>query len=460
MEINENDTEKPLTKTEIESGKEASENLPLQHEIAIPKKISEDGKTDDAIESEKLDDVEKDLDEKEANVDQSFLSLIEEQTSENETAENSPRSNACCKCIYSFYNTNSFLIHIILAILIAFAYPEFGYLYLYPKITATWIAVIIIFFLSGISLKTEEFKNAFKRLGFNLFVQCYNFGFVSVFMYGITRLIISLGIIAESLADGMMICACVPITVNMVLVLTKSSNGDEAAAVFNAAFGNMLGVFISPLLILLYLGQNVSIDIGQVFYKLCLRVVLPIFVGQLIHRYSEPIVAFTKNNKKLFKAIQEYCLIFIVYTVFCTTFYEQRKKGTQDNGDGAQSINSTSVVDAVIMIAFLFVILSTVMVIAWFLLKWFYPSQPALRVMGLFGCSHKSIAMGIPLINAIYEDNPNIGFYTLPLLIWHPMQLVIGTFLSPRLSAFVTREEERIQSEQSRDNIPEVMEVK
>ncbi len=65
-------------------------------------------------------------------------------------------------------------------------------------------------------------------------------------------------------------------------------------------------------------------------------------------------------------------------------------------------------------------------------------------VMGLFGCTHKSVALGIPLINAIYEENPLVGFYTLPLLIWHPMQLIIGTFLAPRLSDFVDKEEERL----------------
>ena len=41
------------------------------------------------------------------------------------------------------------------------------------------------------------------------------------------------------------------------------------------------------------------------------------------------------------------------------------------------------------------------------------------------------------MINAIYEGNPKIGLYTLPLLIWHPMQLVFGTFLSPRLLKWV-----------------------
>ncbi len=57
--------------------------------------------------------------------------------------------------------------------------------------------------------------------------------------------------------------------------------------------------------------------------------------------------------------------------------------------------------------------------------------------------------MGVPLINAIYESNTNVGLYTLPLLVWHPMQLVIGSFLAPKLAAFVDREEERMKHVQN-----------
>ena len=63
--------------------------------------------------------------------------------------------------------------------------------------------------------------------------------------------------------------------------------------------------------------------------------------------------------------------------------------------------------------------------------------------------------MGVPLINAMYEENPLIGYYTLPLLIWHPMQLVIGSALAPKLSEFVAREEERLQRAVIVDDVDE-----
>lgn len=92
------------------------------------------------------------------------------------------------------------------------------------------------------------------------------------------------------------------------------------------------------------------------------------------------------------------------------------------------------------------------MVFAWFLLRFLFPHQPRLQVMGLFGCTHKSIAMGIPLINSIYEDSPSVGFYTLPLLVWHPLQLIIGSFLAPHLRNFVKSNEEQTAFDASEEN--------
>jgi len=212
-------------------------------------------------------------------------------------------------------------------------------------------------------------------------------------------------------------------------VLTKSSNGDESAAIFNAAFGNLLGVFLSPVLILGFLGVTGEVDLLDVFYKLALRVVVPVLVGQILQKKSKKTVEFVKRYKPKFKQAQELCLVFIVYTVFCSTFEE----GTD-----------SSIGDIFIMIAFLFLLLTMLMFMAWQLLRFTFPNSPKLCVMGLFGCTHKTVAMGIPLINAIYENNPAVGLYTLPLLIWHPMQLVLGSLLAPRLSAFVDREEERL----------------
>jgi len=337
-----------------------------------------------------------------------------------------------------FYSANSFLILVVVAICLARAYPPLGADYLQPQITATWIAVIIIFTLSGLSLKSEELTKAFTRLRFNAFVQLFNFFVVSAIVYGFTELFKSFNAITDELANGMVICACLPLTVNMCMVLTKSAGGDEAASIFNCAFGNLVGVFLSPVLILGYLGATGDVEYEQVFLKLACRVLVPIAFGQILQKTSKATVAFVKTYKPYFKQIQEWSLVYIIYTVFCKTF---------DKDDRDSDIAAVFQ-----MIAYQFILLCLVMVLAWYSLRLFFGNEPKLRVMGLFGCTHKTVAMGIPLINAMYEDDENIGAYSLPLLIWHPMQLVVGTFLAPRLAAWVQKEVERLGIKDENDD--------
>lgn len=297
--------------------------------------------------------------------------------------------------------------------------------------------------LAGLRLKTEEFSKAFQRLYFNIAVQVFNFGVVSAIAYGVSRGLAEVNAISEALADGIVICAALPLTINMSLILTLSSGGDEAAAIFNAAFGNLVGVFLSPVLILGYLGVSGDVDIWDIFYKLALRVILPVLVGQLLQKFAPPVVAFVEKHKKGFAAAQQYCLVFIVYTVFCETFSDDVM------GDDA------SVGDIFITIAVVTCLLVGVMVLSWYSFGLLFPGEPKLRVTALFGSTHKTVAMGVPMINAIYEGNPLVGLYTLPLLIWHPLQLLFGTYLAPRLKAWVERELEQFgQGTEEDDEAP------
>ena len=61
-------------------------------------------------------------------------------------------------------------------------------------------------------------------------MQLFNLGILTIIVYYVSRLAISWGL-SRSLGDGMVICAALPMTVNMVIVLTSAANGDEAAAV-------------------------------------------------------------------------------------------------------------------------------------------------------------------------------------------------------------------------------------
>ena len=102
----------------------------------------------------------------------------------------------------------------------------------------------------------------------------------------------------------------------MVIVLTKSSGGDEAAAVFNSACGNLLGVFVTPAWVQALLGSTSSVSFAATVIKLCYRVLAPLFVGQLTQYWLPSVAKWAKKHKPKLKKLQEHLLTFIVYVTF------------------------------------------------------------------------------------------------------------------------------------------------
>ena len=341
---------------------------------------------------------------------------------------------------------NSFVLLILLAILLAYAYPPLGAVYLAPEITAGWICVILIFLVTGLTLPKTDLQYAVHQYKFNAFVQLFNFFVPSSIAYGITRLLIAVGALSQVLGDGITICFSLPMTVIMAVVLTKAANGCEASAVLNSVLGNAVGVFLSPLLIHGYLGMGMSdmgsvmegIDLGNVFLRLTLRVILPTIAGQLLIRYGgSNLCTFVDGHRKNLKDLQLYLLVFIIYTTFCTRF------NSKDSMEVGASMIAT-------MVGIQFGFLVLFMIIAWYSLRLLFRDQPNLIVMGLFGCTHKTVILGIPLIAALFPDDPDVGLYTLPILVYHPLELIGGGALAPFLAAFVGREQKRLIAEKMR----------
>jgi len=334
--------------------------------------------------------------------------------------------------LWEFFNAYDFPILLLAFIGIAKLAPEFGAVHLAPQYTASWIAVALIFFLSGIGLKTEQYAYALSKYRFNAYILIYNFGFVSAVVAGISHALKTSGILSPYLSDGLVACGALPLAVNAVSILTIACNGDEAVAVFNEAVSNMIGVFLSPLLIRGYLGKIPGADLPTIFWKLIVRVLVPLIVGQALRMSSQKVVEFRNKYKGWFARAQKYLLVFIIYTIFCTTF--NNKAGT---GIG----------DVFTLVLVIFILQVFFLALAWTFTYMFYRDEPKLRVVGLFGPVAKTIALGIPLIQSLYPHNPRVGVYTLPILIWHPMLLVVGSIMTPVVRNFVDSEIKRVNSE-------------
>jgi predicted Na+-dependent transporter len=61
----------------------------------------------------------------------------------------------------------------------------------------------------------------------------------------------------------------------------------------------------------------------------------------------------------------------------------------------------------------------------------------------------KTVALGIPIIQAVYELNPAAGLLSLPLIIYHAEQILLGSLLTAPLKRWVARRTQAAQELQA-----------
>ena len=324
------------------------------------------------------------------------------------------KPNIVINCLSTFF----LLIGLMICLLISIIFPKFGSNEgpLKPEITSSWICVIIIFFISGLIIKLNELKKATLYCSVNIYIQIYVFIFFSIQCYLVKFIINNItNDFNDELLDGLIILGCIPTTIASNIVYTQSSNGNDIITIVNALISNIMGIFLTPLLVYLYLGNLGNLDFIGVLFNLSIRVVLPFFIGQIIGNCiisSEQRLILNKYKFYL-KKITEIAILYIVMCALSDTFYY---------GFDA------SLIDVIIMATILILIHIFNILFCWFIsIRIGFNIYDRIGV--LFCCVQKTVAFGLPLIDTLYGDNDNIGLYITPLLLYVPIELIIDSLL-------------------------------
>ncbi|XP_046513335.1 sodium/bile acid cotransporter 7 isoform X1 [Equus asinus] len=325
-----------------------------------------------------------------------------------------------------------FMVGIVLAIAGAKLEPSVGVNGgpLKPEITVSYIAVATIFFNSGLSLKTEELTSALVHIKLHLFIQIFTLAFFPAAIWLFLQLL-SITPINEWLLKGLQTVGCMPPPVSSAVILTKAVGGNEAAAIFNSAFGSFLGIVITPLLLLLFLGSSSSVPFTSIFSQLFMTVVVPLIIGQIVRRYIKD---WLERKKPPFGAISSSVLLMIIYTTFCDTF-------SNPNID----------LDKFSLILILFIIFS--IQLSFMLLTFIFSTRnnsgftPADTVAIIFCSTHKSLTLGIPMLKIVFAGHEHLSLISVPLLIYHPVQILLGSVLVPTIKSWmVSRQKKLLQT--------------
>lgn len=331
--------------------------------------------------------------------------------------EATERPKTFSETIRIFLKKHWFLIGLALVIVLAALWPYAGSKKgpLRTEYTVGYGITCMIFLLSGLSLKSKVLAQAIICWRLTVVVQVVSFGVTPIIGYGLAKILMAAQFDAN-LAAGIIICCCTPTTIASNVLMTTQAKGNEAAALVNAVIGNTLGVFASPLLIVGYLGASLGnqLNFGAIFAKLGLTVLVPLIVGQIIRYF------WLKNVQWLQKQVNfGYCnsllLLLLVWTVFCDTFL----------GD---AISSVPVWQTVVVLVLDMCLFASFTAICYLLSQSLCFSRADTIAVVMCGAT-KTVALGIPLINVIFSNNPAIGVLAIPLLMYHALQLVAGSVL-------------------------------
>ena len=320
----------------------------------------------------------------------------------------------------SFASKNFFLVGMFVAVSLAKALPELGKNggVLRPELFIGKYGVTLIFLLSGLSLEASQLSSAIQNYQLNGWIQASSFLIWPLLIgWPLTRILP----LPQPLLDGLLILTCLPTTVNMCVILTSAAGGNVATALCNAVLSNMAGIFVTPFLLFRFFATDIQLPFFSMVTKLSQKVLLPVTVGQLLR--ATPAKSFYSAHSKLFKRLQEVVLLSILWNAFCTAL-----------------ASSTNVLELRHGLA-LAVLLPAVHAVALAGLAFATPRvlQSACRrdvVACMFCGSQKTLAFGLPLIQTIFSNSLNLAAYCAPLMLMHPIQLVVGSLLIPRLERY------------------------
>ncbi len=320
--------------------------------------------------------------------------------------------NSQIKNIRSFL-PDPFVQLLIITILIASFLPVSGN---NAKIAAiiSQIGIFSLFFLNGVRLPRREVIEGVRNWRLQGSIYIWVFGMMPLIGYILSRL--SVDFIPETLAIGLLFLGVLPSTVQSATAYNSLANGNVTASVIASALLNLTGVVVTPLLFAAMASASGVVISLESFYRICLILLLPFFLGQYMQSY---LGEWLSKRKTLVTYMDRGAIAIAVYVAF---------SGAVVAGIWTRITPS----EFAILFAILTIFLSLAFGGSWImsgLMRFNINDRKAV----LFAGAHKSLAIGAPLAAILFPPE-TAGVILLPILIYHLAQLIISAPIANRLA--------------------------
>lgn len=273
-------------------------------------------------------------------------------------------------------------------------------------------AIALLFLLHGLRLPRAAVLQGLGHWRLHLVILGVTFLAFPVFVVLLQMLMP--GFVAQPLWAGMLFLAALPSTVQSSIAFTSMARGNVAGAVVAAAASNLLGIVLTPFIVMLLseaTGASVSLaGVGRI----ALLLLAPFVLGQILRRW---LADWVEKTRRITSVTDRATIILAVYVVF-----------SEATNEGLWQVLPVSDILRLALLSVL--LLALVMLTSGGIGRMLGFSRED-RVAIVFCGSKKSLATGIPMAKLLFAGSL-VGPVVLPLMIFHQIQLVICAWLAQR----------------------------
>jgi sodium/bile acid cotransporter 7 len=287
----------------------------------------------------------------------------------------------------------------------------------------TKLVIALLFFLHGAKLSREAVVAGITHWRLHLVILAATFALFPLLGLAAARL--PAFILPPTLAAGLLFLCCLPSTVQSSIAFTSVARGNVAAAVCAASASNLLGIFITPVLVAVTLGvRGGGSPLGEA-EAIALQLLAPFAAGQVARFW---IAGWMKRHARLVGLVDRGSILLVVYGAFS----EAVVRGIW---------SEVSIVQILLLMVICGALLAIVLALTALAARRL-GFDTADEIAIVFCGSKKSLATGVPMAGILFPP-ASVGLIVLPVMLFHQLQLMACAVIAQRYAARAKEPDER-----------------
>lgn len=213
--------------------------------------------------------------------------------------------------LFSKLPIDGFVISILVTVAVASVFPVSGE----AATILDWVvkaAIALLFFVYGTRLSLSEAMAGARHWRLHLTVLAMTF--VVFPLIGLALRVLTPHVLTSALYTGVLFACLVPSTVQSSIAFTSVARGNVPAAIVSASVSNLLGVVVTPLLVVALMSTTGGIHVSaESFVEIIVQLLIPFIAGQL----CRPLIAGPLGRHPVMtKAVDRGSVLLVVYSAF------------------------------------------------------------------------------------------------------------------------------------------------